>query len=81
MLFVFGFALQRWLLERVIRASLFMTLVLTFGLNMLLVNIMFELFSADIRGVTMPYASEALEIGGLRMPWTRLRGLRSSLCC
>jgi branched-chain amino acid transport system permease protein len=71
-LFVFGFALQRWLLERVIRASLFMTLVLTFGLNMLIVNILFELFTADIRGVTMSYASAALEIGGLRIPWTRL---------
>lgn len=71
-LFGFGFLLQRWLLERVISASLFMTLVLTFGLNMLLVNILFELFTADIRGVTMSYASEALEIGGLRIPWTRL---------
>jgi branched-chain amino acid transport system permease protein len=71
-LFCFGFLLQRWLLERVISASLFMTLVLTFGLNMLLVNILFELFTADIRGVTMPYASEALEIGGLRIPYTRL---------
>ena len=71
-LFAFGYALQRWLLHRVSRASLFMTLVLTFGLNMLLVNIGLELFSADIRSITMPYASEALEIGGLRITWTRL---------
>lgn len=71
-LFGFGYALQRWLLERVIRASLFMTLVFTFGLNMLLINILLELFTADIRGVTMWYASEALEIAGLRIPWTRL---------
>ena len=71
-LFLLGAAMQYWLLERVLRASLFMTLVLTFGLNMVLVNIMLELFSADVRAITMPYASQALEIGGLRVPWTRL---------
>jgi branched-chain amino acid transport system permease protein len=71
-LFVVGYMLQRLVLERVIRASLFMTLVLTFGLNMVLVNILLQLFSADVRAVTMPYASEALEIGGIRLPWTRI---------
>ena len=78
-LFVFGAALQRWLLERVLRVSLFMTLVFTFGLNMLLVNILLEMFSADVRAITMPYASEALEIGGLRLPWTRIAVCVTSL--
>lgn len=71
-LFLVGAALQRWLLERALRASLFMTLVLTFGLNMVIVNVLYELFSADVRAVTMPYSSQALEIGGIRLPWTRL---------
>jgi branched-chain amino acid transport system permease protein len=71
-LFAAGWLLQRLLLERVIRSSLLMTLVLTFGLNMVLVNVLLELFSADVRAVTMPYASEALQIGGVRLPWTRL---------
>jgi branched-chain amino acid transport system permease protein len=39
---------------------------------MLLVNVLLQLFSADVRAVTMPYASAALEIGGLRLPWTRI---------
>jgi branched-chain amino acid transport system permease protein len=71
-LFVLGVALQRMLLERVIRSSLFMTLVLTFGLNMLVVNVLLQTFSADVRAVTMPYASAALEIGGIRLTWTRI---------
>jgi branched-chain amino acid transport system permease protein len=71
-LFAFGLVLQRWFLERVIRASMFMTLVLTFGLNMVLVNILLQLFSADVRAVTMPYASAALEIGAIRLTWTRI---------
>jgi branched-chain amino acid transport system permease protein len=71
-LFLFGLLLQRFVLERVIRSSLFMTLVLTFGLNMVLVNILLEVFSADVRAVTLDYTSAALEIGGLRLPWTRV---------
>jgi branched-chain amino acid transport system permease protein len=78
-LFVFGALLQRWLLERVLRISLFMTLVFTFGLNMLLVNILLEMFSADVRAITMPYASHALEIGGLRLPWTRIAVFATAL--
>lgn len=72
LLFGFGVALQRVLMERVIRSSLLMTLVLTFGLNLLLVNILLQLFSADVRAVTMPYSSASLEIGGLRLTWTRI---------
>jgi branched-chain amino acid transport system permease protein len=71
-LFVIGYVLQRVLLNRVIRVSLFMTLVFTFGLNMVLVNVMLALFSADVRSITMPYAGLALEIGGIRLPYTRL---------
>lgn len=71
-LFVFGYLLQRLLLNRVLRTSLFMTLILTFGLNMLLVNINLELFSADVRSITMPYADLALEVGGIRVAYTRI---------
>ena len=71
-LFAFGYLLQRLLLNRVLRTSLFMTLVLTFGLNMLLVNINLELFSADVRSITMPYADVALELGDVRVPYVRI---------
>ncbi len=71
-LFVFGYFLQRLLLNRVIHVSLFMTLVFTFGLNMLLVNVMLELFSADVRSITTSYADLALQIGAIRLPYTRL---------
>ena len=71
-LFLFGLGLQRYVLERVIRTSLFMTLVLTFGLNMVLVNILLELFSADVHAVTLPYSSLALDIAGIRLPWIRV---------
>lgn len=78
-LFALGALLQRWLLERVLSVSLVMTLVFTFGLNMLLANILLELFSADVRAITMPYASQALEIAGLRLPWTRIAVFATAL--
>lgn len=71
-LFVFGYLLQRYLLNRIISVSLFMTLVLTFGLNMVLVNVNLALFSADVRSITVEYAHLALEIGDIRLPYTRL---------
>jgi branched-chain amino acid transport system permease protein len=71
-LFVAGYLLQRLLLNRVLKRSLFMTLILTFGLNMLLININLEIFSADVRSITVPYAHYALEFGGIRVPYTRL---------
>ena len=71
-LFVFGYALYRLLLHRVATTSLFMTLILTFGLDRVLVNINLELFSADVRGITMPYASKALEFAEIRLPYIRI---------
>ena len=74
-----GYVLQRLLLNRVIRVSLFMTLVFTFGLNMLLVNVNLAIFSADVRSITVPYAGEAFEIAGVRLPYTRVAVFAAAL--
>ena len=71
-LFAFGFVLYRVLLHRVATASLFMTLILTFGLDRVLVNINLQLFSADVRAITLPYADRVLEIGEIRLPYLRI---------
>lgn len=71
-LFAFGYALQRYLINRVFQVSLFATLVLTFGLDRVLVNANLQIFSADIRGITPPYASLALVLGDVRLPWLRI---------
>jgi branched-chain amino acid transport system permease protein len=71
-LFAFGYVLYRLLLHRVATTSLFMTLILTFGLDRVLVNINLELFSANVRAITLPYAGSALEIGDIRLPYIRI---------
>src|ERR1043166_121627 len=71
-LFVFGFALQHFVFNRVLMRSVYLTLILTFGLDMLLINFNVAVFSADVRSITPWYAGAALEIGGVRLAYTRI---------
>jgi len=71
-LFVFGFALQHFVFNRVLMRSVYLTLILTFGLDMLLINFNIAVFSADVRSIAPWYAGLALEIGGVRLAYTRI---------
>ena len=71
-LYCIGYVLQRYLINRVLQVSVFATLVLTFGLDRVLVNANLRIFSADIHGVTPPYTGLALVMGDLRIPLIRI---------
>jgi len=71
-LFILGFAIQKYLINHVIEGSVFMTLILTFGLDMLLVNMNIVLFTADLRSITPSYAGLGWVIGSLKVPYARL---------
>ncbi len=71
-LFLLGFMVQKYLINHVIEGSVFMTLILTFGLDLLLVNMTLLLFTADFRSITPSYAGLGWEIGTIRVPYTRL---------
>ncbi len=71
-LFCLGYGLQKFLINRVVRASVFMTLIMTFGLDMVMTNAHLALFTADVRAITPPYANLAIQLGDLRIPYTRL---------
>jgi branched-chain amino acid transport system permease protein len=75
LLFAIGYLIQRGLINWVIRAPVFFTLLLTFGLNLALVNGVLLLFSADFRSVTPTYAGSGLELGDVRVPLIRLATL------
>ena len=49
-----------------------MTLLLTFGLSLLLVNGLVLLFTGDFRSIPTSYGSESLKIGDVRVPYGRL---------
>jgi branched-chain amino acid transport system permease protein len=72
LLFGFGYGVQRILLNRLMRTSLLLSLVLTFGLDLVLVNIAQLIFSADLRSVNTFYTSRSFAVGPLLIPYVRL---------
>jgi branched-chain amino acid transport system permease protein len=72
LLFVFGYAIQRWLINLVVNGPVFITLLLTFGLDLMIVQGMNIAFSADYRGIQTSYAGNSLHLGGIQVPLGRL---------
>ena len=71
-LFLLGYLLQKFLLNLIVRSSVFMTFIFTFGLDMLLINVLLIAFSADLRSLSVSYAHESFRFGGLAAPYGRL---------
>jgi branched-chain amino acid transport system permease protein len=78
-LFAFGYLLQRVLVNRVIRAPMFFTLLLTFGVNLVIVNVLLLLFQSNFRSVTPAYSGTGLGVGGVEVPYVRLAALAVSM--
>lgn len=75
MLFALGYAIQRNVINFVMRAPILTTFLLTFGMEALLVNLALRLWTADTRQTKPFYANVSLAIGDLRLPWTQLGAL------
>jgi branched-chain amino acid transport system permease protein len=71
-LFILGFFIQKYLLNYVVRAGVFMTLILTFGLARIFENQMIVAWTGDWRTVTTSYAGSGLAIGGVSIPYIRI---------
>jgi branched-chain amino acid transport system permease protein len=71
-LFALGYLLQRHLLDRVSRESVFLAMIVTFGLDMLLVNTLHAGFTANQRSIRPSYADAGLDLGDVRVAATRL---------
>jgi len=71
-LFGCGYLLQRYLINLVVNAPIWMTLLLTFGLSLVLVNGLVLLFTGDFRSIPTSYGSDSLSIGDIRIPYGRL---------
>ncbi len=71
-LFVMAYVIQKFVLNRVVRGSVFITLTFTFGLQILIANVCLLIWSADYRSVKLPYSSAGFQIGGVVVPLVRL---------
>ncbi len=78
-LFALGYVIQRGVINRVIRAPLLFTFLLTFGINLIVINVLLLIFKSDFRSVTPSYSGSGIEIGPLVIPYTRLAALAVAL--
>ena len=71
-LFGFGYLLQRYVLNLVIRAPMFNTLLITFGIDVVLTYLAQIFFSADYRTINPTYAGSNFALFGATVPVVRL---------
>lgn len=71
-MFLFGYALQRCLLNLVVRAPMLNTLLITFGLNAVFVYLAQLAFSADFRTINPSYAGNNFSVLGITTPIVQL---------
>jgi branched-chain amino acid transport system permease protein len=67
-MFLFGYVLQRCVLNLVVRSPMLNTLLLTFGLNAVFVYLAQLAFSADFRTINPSYAGSHFSIFGITAP-------------
>jgi len=72
LLFLLGYLLQKYLINLVIRAELFITLLLTFGIEILIVNLARVIWTANVRRVATTYSGASLSLGELTIPLVRV---------
>jgi branched-chain amino acid transport system permease protein len=66
--FVVGYILQFVIINRVIRAPILVTFMLTFGLDLLLSNVMQAVFTGGYRSINTSYSSAAVNLLGAHIP-------------
>ncbi|HLZ21637.1 MAG TPA: branched-chain amino acid ABC transporter permease [Ktedonobacterales bacterium] len=71
-LFCIGYAIQYVMINRVIRAPFLVTFMLTFGLDLLISNVLQDLFTAGYKAINTPYSSAGFEVLGARIPLLNL---------
>jgi branched-chain amino acid transport system permease protein len=63
--FVFGYLVQRGLINRIVTASVFMSLILTYGIDLVMVNVVLLVWKSDFLAVTPAYAGASWAVAGL----------------
>jgi len=72
LIFFLGFFIQKYIINFVIGASLFITLLLAFGIEILINNLALLFWTADVRSVQVSYGGANIEILGAVIPIVRL---------
>ena len=71
-MFSLGYLLQLGLINKIIRAPMLMTLILTFGLQLIAVRLAIYFWTGDFRSLQPSYASFSIPFFGLSVPFIRV---------
>jgi branched-chain amino acid transport system permease protein len=72
-LFLLGYGVQKYIINYIIRASAFITLILAFGIEIFINNLALVSWTADVRKVEVPYGAANFTIGNwVTIPTIRL---------
>ena len=78
-LFALGYAVQRFLLNPVMRTRVLLTLAVTFGVDLFLVDLFVLMFTADVRSVNTSYSASSFAFGPVLVSYVRLAAALLSL--
>jgi branched-chain amino acid transport system permease protein len=76
-----GYVIQRYLINLVVNAPIWMTLLLTFGLSLVLVNGLVLSFTGDFRSVHSSVGTGGIALGDIRVPYGRLIAFAIAIGC
>jgi branched-chain amino acid transport system permease protein len=71
-LFIFGFLVQRFVINRVVEAPPMTSYILTFGIHLIIAYAALWAWTADFRTVTTSYSGSNASLGGIIVPYARL---------
>jgi len=71
-LFILGYMIQRFIINRVVDAPPIMSYICTFGIHLIIANLALRFWTADYRSITTPYCGSNLECAGMVLPYARL---------
>jgi branched-chain amino acid transport system permease protein len=71
--FVAGVAIQRLLISRLASDTMaMMSVLLTFGMALIIEGLLGTIYTGSYRSISMEYATKALSLGGIRLPYDRI---------
>ncbi len=71
-LFIIGWVIQYVAINRVIRAPFLVTFMLTFGLDLLIIDLIQLFFTTDLRSINTSYGGAGLQLGSTRISYDRV---------
>jgi len=71
-LFILGYLVQKYIINLVAKGGLVITSLITFGLNLILINIALLIWRADFKGTNPWYMGMSFQAIGVTIPYVRL---------